>query len=399
VPAQQNNKVATKRTIQHLLEGEQFKNAVAKCLPKHLPPERFIRVAVTAMTRTPKLAQCEQASFFERLLELSSMGLEPDGRRAHLIPFENRKRGVVECQLIVDYKGIVELAMRSGVVSFLHADVVCDNDEFEYDRGELKKHKIDFRKDRGAIYAVYAVCRFKDGTEKCDVMSKRDVDAIRARSRAANSGPWVTDYNEMAKKTVFRRLSKWLPLSAEFRDALDKDLDEIEETRFQSAKPVFGATVEADKAVFELPPAETGDSNGDNDGDLGPQNEKAPEPPKEVNVGAPTPRAKQQPEPEPKPTVQEPEPEPAQAAEAAPPTPETPASPATEKDLIKLLQNECAKRGMQVSKFCVWACQKYHLSPVDTIEEIVEYAPQRAIKIWKDCANVFAEAEKAIKTK
>lgn len=214
-------------SIRHLLEGDAFRQQVSKSLPTHLKPDRFIRIALTTMMRTPKLAECDQASFFNSLLTLSQLGIEPDGRRAHLIPFNNTKRRLVECQLIVDYKGLAELAMRSGVVSNLHADVVCENDVFEYDCGEIKSHRIDFRKPRGAVYAAYAICRFKDGSSKCDVMDRESVEAIRARSRAGNNGPWVTDWNEMAKKTVFRRLSKWLPLSPEFRDALEADDDDL----------------------------------------------------------------------------------------------------------------------------------------------------------------------------
>lgn len=215
-------------TVKELISGDAFKSAVSAALPTHLKPERFVRIALTAMTRTPKLQQCDQGSLFACLLTLSQLGLEPDGRRAHLIPFENRKRGVTECTLIVDYKGLVELALRSGKVSFIHADVVCDQDAFEYDRGEIKQHKIDLRKPRGEVYAVYAFARFKDGTEKCEVMSRADVESIRKRSRAGQSGPWVTDWNEMAKKTVFRRLSKWVELSPEVRDAVEADDDQFE---------------------------------------------------------------------------------------------------------------------------------------------------------------------------
>lgn len=211
------------KTIRSLLESDAFKSQVSKALPKHLTPDRFIRICITAMTKTPKLAQCEQASLFNALLTLSQLGIEPDGRNAHLIPYENRKRGVTECQLIIDYKGIAELVMRSGLVSNLHCDVVCENDEFVYDRGELKKHLINFRQPRGKVFAVYALCRFKDGTEKCDVMTREEVEAIRSRSKAANVGPWVTDWTEMSKKTVFRRLSKMLPFSSEQRDAIESD--------------------------------------------------------------------------------------------------------------------------------------------------------------------------------
>lgn len=207
------------------LQGEEFKSAVAQVLPRHMTPERFVRAGVMAITRTPKLAKCDQPSFLKCMMDLSMLGLEPDGRWAHLIPFENKKRGVIECQLIVDYKGLVQLAMRSGEISYIHADVVCENDDFEYDRGEISRHKIDMRKPRGAIYAAYALAQFRDGTRKCEVMSRDDVEAVRARSRAANSGPWVTDYAEMCKKTVLRRLSKWLPMSSETLEKISEHED------------------------------------------------------------------------------------------------------------------------------------------------------------------------------
>lgn len=216
-------------TIRQLIEGEAFREQVARALPKHLTPERFIRVAVTAMNRVPKLAQCDQGSFFNALLTLSQLGLEPDGRRAHLIPYENRKKGITECQLIVDYKGIVELISNAGDVANIHADVVCDNDQFVYDKGVIVSHVIDFRQPRGAVYAAYALIRFKDGTEKTEVMNREEIEAIRKRSKAGESGPWTTDWNEMAKKTVFRRASKWVKLSPEQHDVIERDDDQFPE--------------------------------------------------------------------------------------------------------------------------------------------------------------------------
>lgn len=213
---------AGKKTIRDLISSDQFKEQVSLALPKHLTSDRFIRVALTTVNKTPKLAQCDQTSLFGCLLTLSQLGLEPDGRHAHIIPYGNT------ATLIIDYKGLVDLVMRTGNVSKIHADVVCDRDEFEYDRGEIKSHKIDFRNPRGDVYAAYAMCRFKDGTEAVAVLTKDEVESVRKRSRAGTSGPWVTDWNEMAKKTCFRRLSKWLPLSSEFRDALEKDADAIE---------------------------------------------------------------------------------------------------------------------------------------------------------------------------
>jgi recombination protein RecT len=223
--------IAKKSDVRSLIESDAFKAQIQKALPKHLTPDRFIRVAVTALTRTPKLAECTQASLFNSLLTCSQLGIEPDGRRAHLIPYGK------DCQLIIDYKGLAELAMRSGAVSNLHADVVCDADVFVYDRGAVTDHKIDFRKPRGKVYAVYAICRFKDGSEKAEVMSADEVESIRKRSKAGQSGPWVTDWNEMAKKTAFRRLSKWLPLSPEYRDALDHDADAIDITGSIKTEP------------------------------------------------------------------------------------------------------------------------------------------------------------------
>src|SRR3990167_7046690 len=143
-------------TLRDEIEGDAFKQAIAKCLPKHVAADRFVRMAIMAMTRTPKLRDCSKATVLQALMNLSQMGIEPDGRRAHLIPFQNRKTNTYDCQLIIDYKGLAELVMRSGVVSFLHADIVCENDKFRLDKGELKAHTIDFKRPRGKPYPAYS---------------------------------------------------------------------------------------------------------------------------------------------------------------------------------------------------------------------------------------------------
>lgn len=228
--------LAKKSNIKSLLTGEDFRDQVAMALPKHLSPERFIRVAITATNRTPKLQECTPQSFFQCLLDLSALGLEPDGRRAHLIPYKD------QCTLIVDYKGMVELIMRSGNVSSIHADVVCENDVFEYDLGQVKAHKIDFRKPRGEVYAAYCVIENKDGSRRCEVMSKEEIESVRKRSRAANNGPWVTDWSEMAKKTVFRRASKWVPMPPEVTDVLAKEDDNMRRERIAAGVVIDEAT-------------------------------------------------------------------------------------------------------------------------------------------------------------
>lgn len=211
-----------KQDLRGLMQGDAFKEAVKMALPKHLTPERFIRTCLTALMRVPKLANCSQESVFKCMLDLSMLGLEPDGRRAHLIPYGN------ECTLIIDYKGLVELMKRSGDVADVQAMTVCENDDFEFDRGEVTKHRIDFRKTRGAMYAVYCRIRFKDETEHFEVLTKEEVDKIRKRSKAKDNGPWVTDYDEMAKKTACRRASKWVVLSPELNTALDVDDQEYD---------------------------------------------------------------------------------------------------------------------------------------------------------------------------
>ncbi len=236
-------------SVKEMIQSDRFKSAIAQALPKHLTPDRFARIAIVAMTRTPALAECTQASLFDCLMDLSQLGLEPDGRRAHLIPYGDK------ATLIIDYKGLVELAMRSGNVANIHADLVCENDRFEYDRGSITQHKIDFRKDRGEPFAVYAICRFKDNTEKTEVMTLAEVESIRNRSKAGRKGPWVTDWGEMAKKTVFRRLSKWLPLSPEYRDALEADADVPPDL-------AHGITVSPPKPIRKAPAAEAEQEHG-----------------------------------------------------------------------------------------------------------------------------------------
>lgn len=229
---------AKEQTIRNLIMGDAFRNQVALALPKHLSPNRFCRIATTALMRTPKLSECTEASLLKCLLDLSAYGLEPDGRRAHLIPFENRSARTVECTLIIDWKGLAELALRSGMIARLHADVICENDVFSYNLGKVERHSIDFRQDRGEPYAAYAIAETKDGVPFSNVMTKEQIYAVRDRSQGwiafqkgfAKQSPWDPSNpvieQEMWKKTPFRRLSKWLPLSAEFRDAIDRDDEE-----------------------------------------------------------------------------------------------------------------------------------------------------------------------------
>ena len=213
-----------KGTIRELIM--QMKDQFALALPRHITPDRFMRVTLTAINKNPKLMQCTKESLLACLMDCSALGLEPDGRKAHLIPYNNRKNNTVVCTLIVDYKGMVDLARRSGDIADIHADVVGENDKFEYSFGtEGKLVHRPCLTGRGKVIAAYSFVKLKDGATSYEVMSKEEVEAIRKRSRAGDDGPWITDWNEMAKKSVFRRHSKWLPMSSEFQEALDKDFD------------------------------------------------------------------------------------------------------------------------------------------------------------------------------
>jgi recombination protein RecT len=242
---------AARRELREWLQGETFKRELAALLPRTMSPERFVRIAFQAIHRNPELLRCSQESFFNCLLSLGAMGLEPDGRRAHLIPFGD------ECTLIVDYKGIKELLRRNHDVSAMHCDVVGANDEFEIrfgTRGVLD-HKPNLV-DRGGILCAYSWVKLPEGNEEFDVMSLAEIEAVRKRSRSPNKGPWVTDWNEMAKKTVFRRHSKGLPLSPETREALERETDAdslTEQERFNAAAPVVGNVLGGNMAAAPRP--------------------------------------------------------------------------------------------------------------------------------------------------
>ena len=242
-----------KTTVKEHINSEAFREKLRVALPKHLTPERFAGVALTQINTNPGLLKCTQESLFKCLLQLGQMGLEPDGRRAHLVPYGT------ECTLLIDYKGLVELALRNGDVARIHADVVYESEieagDFIYNRGKVEKHNKSLKSDRGAVVAAYAEVEFLNGTAKAEVMTLEEVEAIRSQSKAGKNGPWVNHWNEMAKKTVFRRLAKWLPLSPEIRDSMEGD-DESQFSKMKRvapARPMFKQIeTEADEVVAEI---------------------------------------------------------------------------------------------------------------------------------------------------
>jgi len=219
--------LATSDNLKSILSAKSVIAQFERALPSHMSADRMTRIAITAASKTPGLNKCTIESVMKCLLDLSAMGLEPDGRHAHLIPYGK------ECTLIVDYKGLVALAYRSGDVKSIHADVVYEGDIFSYRLGKVVDHQpYDFifggkAESKGNVIAAYCIVELKDGAEKHEVMTLPDLEGIRARSKAGSKGPWKTDTNEMYKKTVFRRASKWIPMSSDLRDHFDRDFDSL----------------------------------------------------------------------------------------------------------------------------------------------------------------------------
>ena len=217
---------ARMETLRSLLEAA--KPSMGQVVPKHVTPERLVKLALVAASRTPLLLQCEPKSIVQGVMTAAQLGLDCGGvlGSAYLVPFKNQKQGGrYEAQLIVGYRGLVDLARRSGEIETIEAHVVYAHDSFEvaYGLDPVLRHVPCLTGDAGDPILVYAIARLKDGGRQVEVMTRSEVERIRSRSRAGSSGPWVTDWSEMARKTVVRRLCKYLPLSPELADALAAD--------------------------------------------------------------------------------------------------------------------------------------------------------------------------------
>ncbi|KAA3634587.1 MAG: recombination protein RecT [Proteobacteria bacterium] len=209
-------------TVRDFFEAN--KGAMASVLPKHANPDRMLRIALTAIRNVPQLMECTTESLMGAVMQCALLGLEPNTPLGHayMVPFRNRKKGITEVQVIPGYKGLLDLARRSGQIVSLNAHAVYERDEFDFQYGlnEELKH-LPFRgADRGELIAVYAVAHLKDGGHQFEVMWREQIDAVMLRSQSRGEyGPWKEHYEEMARKTAIRRLSKYLPLSIEFATA------------------------------------------------------------------------------------------------------------------------------------------------------------------------------------
>lgn len=189
-------------------------------MPKHLDAERLVRITTLAVQRTPDLLKCHPLSVLTSVMIAARLGLDTDGvlGSAYLVPFYNRKTDRKEAQLIIGYRGLIDLARRSGDVSFIESRLVYTNDHFTLDYGTGSiSHVPELKCERGEWYCCWAMATHADGTRQIEVMTRDEIDFIKNQSKA-KYGPWFEDdnsYREMARKTVVRRLAKYLPLSPE----------------------------------------------------------------------------------------------------------------------------------------------------------------------------------------
>jgi recombination protein RecT len=209
---------------------------IGQVLPQHITKERMAKLAFGMMRTNAKLASAARrnpASFVNAIMHASKLGLEP-GIDAHLVPYENKRQNTVEIQCIPDYRGLLKLARNSGEITSISIQIAYTNDTFDLSLGTEDKmtHKPKLTGDRGEPMLVYAVAKFRDGSHHVEWMSVEDINKIRdgssgyrialATAKKYNKepdSPWINSWEEMARKTLARRISKYLPRSIEIQNA------------------------------------------------------------------------------------------------------------------------------------------------------------------------------------
>ncbi len=232
-------------------------------LPANIDADRFQAFSL-AVLRDPALAECSEKSKLLALVDCAKLGLYPDKNLGHvwLVPFNNNvgtyrdPKWEKQVTLIPGYQGYIELARRSGVVRSVHTDIVHEEDTFRVwtdDGGRHILHEPDpfaLLGERGKPVGVYCIATMADGSRQIETMSYTAVLAIKARSKASKSGPWVTDEDMMARKTVVRRARKYWPQSPELAQfgAMDDKLDGV----VDAASPPARNTVKPSVSVDDL---------------------------------------------------------------------------------------------------------------------------------------------------
>ena len=222
-------------SVKELLWNDAAKTQLQQVAAAHMKPERMMRLMANAIRTTPKLGECDPMSLLGGLMTCAGLGLEPNTIMGHayLIPFKNNKKGITEVQLVVGYKGLIDLARRSGHITSILANIhYPDDDLWEYEEGTDARLRHVPGPQNGEKLHAYAIAKFRDGGHAYVVLPWAKAMKIRdgsqgwqtaVRFNATDKNPWKTHEDEMAKKTAIRALAKYLPLSVEFRDALTVD--------------------------------------------------------------------------------------------------------------------------------------------------------------------------------
>lgn len=224
--AEKTQSVATKKqpeTVKDYIKV--YEKELARALPKVITAERFTRMVMTAVSQTPKLQQCTPQTFIAAMLTAAQLGLEPNTPlgQAYLIPY-----GTV-CQFQIGYKGFIELTHRSGQLKNIEAHVVYENDDFDFEYGlEAKLSHKPAKANKGEPIWVYAIYHLNNGGYGFEVMSWEECLLHGQKySKTYNNGPWKTNPEEMAKKTMIKKVLKYAPLKSEFT-AVDETVQTIE---------------------------------------------------------------------------------------------------------------------------------------------------------------------------
>lgn len=191
---------------------------IAQNLPSTVSPDKFRNVVITAANMNEELLRADRKSLIGACVKCAADGLVPDGREAALVLFSGK------VQYMPMIGGLLKRARNSGEIASLVVQVVYERDTFVWRPSDPETpitHEVpSLTEERGQPIGAYAIARLKDGSVMADVMNRTEIEKVRNVSRSKGNGPWVQWWSEMAKKTVFRRLSKYLPMDAAPPDAV-----------------------------------------------------------------------------------------------------------------------------------------------------------------------------------
>jgi recombination protein RecT len=198
---------------------EQMPNLVPM-LPRSTNAERFKASLLQALINNPDVLTATPQSIIRAVIQATQEGIAITGAPggAYLVNFGG------EAQLLRDYRALTRMAVRSGAARKIEAHVVREGDTFAYHLGtDPRIEHTPLIGSDGDIHTVYAVATLPDGSTLVEVMTKAQVEHVRAKSRAARGKPWTEDWPQMARKTAIRRLVNYLALSPEERSLLDAE--------------------------------------------------------------------------------------------------------------------------------------------------------------------------------